>query len=140
MEIQTPTIHSFAKFLLQSAIRIKNVQLLDSLFRRGIKLDSVLDKIALMGDNDFTRRVIETADPACFQTNVGGRLFHHLVEAEAFDLARILLDGGFSMGMNLEFEYEHHNYQPALSKAIHSNSMKSVLFFARSACRYQPTL
>ena len=125
MEIQTPMLHSFAKYLLESAIRIKNIQLLDSLLRRGIKLDSLLDKIAFMGDVDFTRRILMAANPACFTTDVGGRLFHHLVEIQAFDLARILLDGGVSVDVNIKVMSRD---QRAISKAIESNSMKSIVF------------
>jgi len=125
MEIQTPMLHSFAKYLLESAIRIKNIQLLDSLLRRGIKLDRLLDKIAFMGDVNFTRRILMAANPACFTTDVGGRLFHHLVEIQAFDLARILLDGGVSVDVNIKVMSRD---QRAISKAIESNSMKSILF------------
>lgn len=51
MEIQTPTVHAFAKVLLESAIRIKNVQVLNTLLNCGVKLDGKLYEIAfIVGD------------------------------------------------------------------------------------------
>ncbi|KAK4149699.1 hypothetical protein C8A00DRAFT_46731 [Chaetomidium leptoderma] len=63
MEIQAPTVHAFAKTLVYA--------LLDS----ALEFGSLLDKIASIGDNDFTKRVLMKADPSYFKTDAGARLF-----------------------------------------------------------------
>ncbi|KAK4034669.1 ankyrin repeat-containing domain protein [Parachaetomium inaequale] len=96
MKIQAPTIHAFAKVLIESAIRIKNVQLLNTLLKCGVKLDSKLYGIAVIGDVDLTKRVLFEADPTCFEKEKGVDMFHHFIQKQHFDLAQFLLDKGVS--------------------------------------------
>jgi hypothetical protein len=95
MNIVSPADHAFANVLLESAIRIKNVRVLDTLLRCDVKLDSKLFNIASMvGDIGFTKRLLLEADPAPLAGGVGVNLFHCFMEKRHFDLAQLLLDKG----------------------------------------------
>jgi hypothetical protein len=96
MKIQTRTIHTFANVLLSSAIRIKSVQILDTLLKGGVELDSKLYAIAYIGDIDLTRRVLLNADSASFEGGNGESVFQLFVQKHHFDLAQFLLDRGVS--------------------------------------------
>ena len=97
MALQLPTIHAFAKYVFESAIRIKSVPVLSELLDRGVDFGSVAQDIVSIGDYAFTRRVLMKMDPKYFKEGSGGRLFHGLVNAGLFDLAKILLDNGVSV-------------------------------------------
>jgi len=97
MGLQLPTIHAFAKYVFESAIRIKSVPLLSEFLDRGVDFGSVAENIVSIGDHAFTRRVLMKMDPKYFKGDAGGRLFHGLISAGLFDLAKILLDNGVSV-------------------------------------------
>ena len=101
MALQLPTIHAFAKYVFESAIRIKNVPLLSELLDRGVDFGSVAQDIVSIGDHAFTRRVLMKMDPKYFKEGSGGMLFHRLVNAGLFDLAKILLDNGVSVDVRI---------------------------------------
>ena len=94
MDLQMPTVHAFAKYVFESAIRIKSVPVLDELLNRGVDFGSVAEDIASIGDHDFTRRVLMKMDSKYFKNFLAGRLFHRFVMAGLFDLAKFLLDNG----------------------------------------------
>jgi ankyrin repeat protein len=117
MQIQAPTVHAFAKVLLDSAIRIKNVQLLDTLLQGGVKLDSKLYVIAcIVDDINLTKRLLFDADPAIFANDNAACLFHHFVYKRQFDLAKFLLDNGVSADVQSESQSGTALYR-ALSRA-----------------------
>jgi ankyrin repeat protein len=98
MKIQTPTVHAFANVILESAIRIKNVQVFETLIASGIKLDNKLYEIASIGDVSLTERILFNADPACLTTTrLGVDLFHKFVSDRQHGLAQFLLDIGVSV-------------------------------------------
>lgn len=97
MALQLPTIHAFAKYVFESAIRIKSVPVLSELLDLGVDFGSVAQDIVSIGDNALTRRVLMKMDPKYFKKDAGGRLFHRFVSAGLFDLAKILLDNGVSV-------------------------------------------
>jgi ankyrin repeat protein len=98
MKIQTPTVHAFANVILESAIRIKNVQVFETLIASDIKLDNKLYEIASIGDVSLTERILFNADPACLTTtSLGADLFHKFVSDRQHGLAQFLLDIGISV-------------------------------------------
>ncbi|KXX76216.1 Ankyrin repeat and KH domain-containing protein 1 [Madurella mycetomatis] len=123
MEIQTPTVHAFSDLLKESAIRIKNVQLLDTLLKRGIKFNNhLLCWIAHIGDTELTRRVLENTDIASLPTSVVGELLHNFVLKGQFDLARFLLTNGVSVDAPSLLD------GTALIAAIGRNDIKAAKF------------
>lgn len=94
MDIPTPTVHAFAKYVLESAIRIKSIPVLSELLDRGVNFASVAEEIASIGDHDLTRRVLMTMDPQYFKKEVGIKIFHRFVNARLFELAEFLLGKG----------------------------------------------
>ena len=121
MEIQTPTVHAFAKVVLESAIRIKSVQALNTLLKCGVKLDSMLDRIALIGDTSLTQRILFNADPACFKTGIGTTLFHHFVRKRQYKLAQFLLENGV-------FADAIWNRDTALFRAVGRKDIEGIKF------------
>jgi len=126
MEIQAPTVHAFAKTLFESAIRIKSVALLDSLLDRGLEFGSVLKSVALIGDHAFTKRVLAKVGVTYFKRDACGELFHHFVENNLFDLAKILLDRGVSVDFRVAYT------QTALFVATGDDDIERVKFLVES--------
>ncbi len=59
MAIRTPTVNAFATVVVESAIRTKSVQTLEILFDCGVKLDGMLNRIALLeGAGNLTHCVL----------------------------------------------------------------------------------
>ncbi|GAB1317713.1 hypothetical protein MFIFM68171_07923 [Madurella fahalii] len=97
MEIQTSTVHAFARAVLESAIRIKSVQVLDALVNCGVKLDSMLYRIALIGDTGLTRRILFNSNPVSFAWRpMAADLLHHFIYKRQYDMAQFLLDNRVS--------------------------------------------
>ncbi|KAK1756770.1 ankyrin repeat-containing domain protein [Echria macrotheca] len=94
MEMHTPTIHAFSKIVFESAIRIKNIPILDTLLDRGVDFRSVAYDIASVGDDAFTRRVLANMDPEYFKKDVAGELLNRFLSAKNFDMVRFLLGHG----------------------------------------------
>ncbi|KAK3901788.1 ankyrin repeat and KH domain-containing protein 1, partial [Staphylotrichum tortipilum] len=91
MTIQTPTVHAFANVLLESAIRIKNKEILHTLLDYGVKMDSRLDSIAaVVGDIDLTNRILSTAEPASLARTT--ELLPALIRGRHFDVVKLLLE------------------------------------------------
>ncbi|KAH6847524.1 ankyrin repeat-containing domain protein [Chaetomium sp. MPI-CAGE-AT-0009] len=98
MKIQTPTVHAFAKVVLDSAIRINNTQVLETLLESGVKLNNKLYEIASIGNASLTQRILFDTDPAYLATtNMGARLFLKFVSDRQYDLAQFLLGLGVSV-------------------------------------------
>lgn len=97
MDFQTPTVHAFSKHLFESAIRIKSVPVLNALLDRGVDFGSVTEKIVSIGDHDLTKRAVMKMDSKYFNKDVGWKLFHQLLIAGVFDLAKFLLEKGVSV-------------------------------------------
>jgi hypothetical protein len=96
MRIQSPTIHAFAKVLLESAIRTESVPMLNALLDCGVNLDSKLLGIASIGDIPLTWRVLSNVDHASLAGDDGANLLHHFVSQRQFDLAQHFLSNGVS--------------------------------------------
>lgn len=97
LQIDTPTIHAFAIHILKSAVRIKDINLLTALLDRGVKFDSILEDVVLIGDINFTKLVFDRVNPAYYRGRNGFRLLRHLIGQNNFELAQILFDKGLSM-------------------------------------------
>ncbi|KAG7292581.1 hypothetical protein NEMBOFW57_002616 [Staphylotrichum longicolle] len=132
MKIQTPTVHAFAKVVMESAIRIKNAQVLETLRRCGVKLDSMLYEIASIGDVNLTRRVLSDADPACLgRTVLGAKLFHHFVFYQQYDFAQSLLAIGVSV--DARFDQQHGVYsETALYSMVRRNDIEGARFLLKA--------
>ncbi len=97
MDISSPTVHAFAGVLLASAVRIKNVPMLETLLNCGFKLDSWLFQIAsVVKDTGFTERLLSVVEPESLVGSVGTDTFHYCLDNRHFHLARLLLDKGVS--------------------------------------------
>ncbi|KAK4446190.1 ankyrin [Podospora aff. communis PSN243] len=127
MALQLPTIHAFAKHVFESAIRIKSVPLLSELLDRGVDFGSVAQKIVSIGDHAFTRRVLMKMDSKYFEQDAGGKLFHGLVSAGLFDLAKILLDNGVSADVRAP-----SGGNTALFQAVCSGEIERVQFLTEA--------
>ena len=125
MKILTPTVHAFAMVLLESAIRIKNVQVLDTLLKCGVKLDSKLFEIARsLGDTGLTERVLVDADPASLaRSRGGGDTLRYFVDNHRFDLAQLLLEKGVSADAR-----SNEDYGCALHRAVARNNIVGIKF------------
>jgi len=127
MALQLPTIHAFAKYVFESAIRIKSVPVLSELLDRGVDFGSVAEDMVSIGDHAFTRRVLMKMDPKYFKKDAGGRLFHRFVNAGLFDLANILLDNGVSVDVR---NYSGGN--TALFLAVFCDEIERVKFLTEA--------
>ncbi|KAH6623191.1 ankyrin repeat-containing domain protein [Chaetomium tenue] len=136
MKIQTPTIHAFAKVVLESSIRIKNVQVLETLIASGVKLDNKLYEIASIGDVtlNLTRDILLRVDPARLATTpMGADLFHKFVSDRQYDLAQFLLGVGVSADARrtrsaVTLEPAHHYYRTALYLAVTRHDIAAIKF------------
>ncbi|KAK3292838.1 uncharacterized protein B0H64DRAFT_362991 [Chaetomium fimeti] len=127
MKIQTPTVHAFANIVLTSAVRIKNVQVLEILLECGVKLDNKLYEIALIGDTSLTQRILFDTDPACLvTTDLGAKLFHHFVSDRQYDLAQFLLGVGVSADAQADWKRVHPG--TALYRAVDTRDISGVKF------------
>ncbi|KAK3995721.1 ankyrin repeat-containing domain protein [Cladorrhinum sp. PSN332] len=120
-KIQTPTMHAFAMALVQSSIRIKSIDVINELLIFGVKLDSLMGEIALLGDIRLTKRLLDAADPSYFTKKVGTHLFHHLVTERHFKEAEFLLHKGVWVDAELLG-------QTALIKAVQRDDIDTVSF------------
>lgn len=131
MKIQSPTVHAFAKVVMESAIRIKNAQVLETLHKCGVKLDSMLYEIASIGDASLTQRVLSDADPACLATtDLGAKLFHHFVSNRQYNLAQSLLAVGVSADARLNSLYGH--FETALYSAVGRKDIEGARFLLKA--------
>jgi ankyrin repeat protein len=121
LQINTPTIHTFAAQILKSAIRIKNIKFLTALLDHGVKFDSVLDDIFSIGNIEFTKLVLSTVSSTCFKGTIGVNLFHRFVRGNHFDLARMLVQNGVSID-------GQSNYQTPLYSAVSSKNVRTIRF------------
>ncbi|KAK4139318.1 ankyrin repeat-containing domain protein [Dichotomopilus funicola] len=127
MKIQTPTIHSFAKVVAESAIRIKNFQVLEALHKYGVKLDTMLYEIASIGAASLTRRILSNADPVRLRnTELGAKLLNSFVSDQQYDLARSLL----TVGVSVDASSNTWNQYPetALYEAVVRKDIAGVKF------------
>lgn len=97
MDMSSPTVHAFARVLLASAVRIKNVLVLETLLNCGVKLDSWLFQIAsVVKDAGFTERLLSEVNPVSLVGSVGANTFLYCLDQRHFHLARLLLEKGVS--------------------------------------------
>jgi ankyrin repeat protein len=95
-DIQSPTVHALAKILLESAIRIKNVPVVNALLDCGLNLDGKLLKIASLGDIPLAWRVLSNINPSYLAGEIGAELLYLFVSQRQFELAQHLLANGVS--------------------------------------------
>ncbi len=127
MGILTPTVQVFANLVLESAIRIKNTDVLDTLLRRGVKLDSKLFKIAsLVGDVGLTKRLLLEVDLASLAEGIDADLLDHFVENRHLDLAELVLKKGVSPDALLSSPAS-----TALHRAAASGNIEGIKFLLR---------
>jgi hypothetical protein len=90
-QIDTPTIHVFTSHILESAIRVKNIELLTALLHHGVKFDNVLGYILSIGDVEFMKLVLSRVDLTSLQGELGIFLSHRTLRGNHFNLARTLV-------------------------------------------------
>lgn len=120
MTIQSPTVHAFAKVVMESAIRIKNSQVLETLHKCGVKLDSMLYEIASFSPVSLTQRILSKADPVRLKRTGGGaKLLNYFVSNRQYDLARSLLTVGVSVDAHsVNYNSYNHYLGTALYEAV----------------------
>ncbi|KAH6620968.1 ankyrin repeat-containing domain protein [Chaetomium sp. MPI-SDFR-AT-0129] len=127
MEIQIPTVQAFAEFIMKSAIRIKNFQVLEALREYGVKLDTMLYEIASIGDASLTQRILSNADPVRLRnTGLGAKLLNSFVSDQQYDLARSLLTAGVSVDASSDIC--SHYPETALYEAVVRKDIAGVKF------------
>ncbi len=121
MEIPSPTVHVFTQTVLESAIRIQNVEVFDALSRCGVKLEGMLPEIASLGNVGLTRRILLDTDPAYFRSDRALNFLWHVISNHQFDLARFLLYEGVSVDAQ-------SRYGNALYRAVAGADMTAIKF------------
>ena len=125
MAIQIPTVNAFATVAVQSAIRAKSVQALEILFDCGVKLDDMLNRVALLdGAGNLTQCVLSGMSLASLAaTGVGANLFHHFVSERQYDLALSLLQKGVGVE-----DLREHDDRSALYQAVMKKDVEGTKF------------
>ncbi|KAK4097681.1 ankyrin [Parathielavia hyrcaniae] len=125
MEFQSPSVHAFAKALLESAIRIKSVPMLHTLLNCGVKLDRMLFDITSIGDTPLTRRVLSHVS----WYGAHGKLLYHFVVKRQFDLAQFLLDNWVSANAHVE-------HGSALYTAVGAKDIETIKFLLNAGADF----
>lgn len=129
MATRVPTVNAFATVAVESAIRVKSVQTLEILFECRVKLDDMLDRIALLdGAGKLTQSILSGMNLASLvATGVGTNLSHHFFETGQYDLLRTLAEKGVRVQDLRAHDGRSSLYHPVMRKDVAGTNLQDRL-------------